>query len=285
MSGGVSEATDGGGLRPGRELGGFRVVRPLGRTLWHGIHAAVGAPVALRWVPLVEGHAVSHRMALARAAQLAHPNVARVLAVLELPGGVVVATELLQGQSLQAVLETAPGGLPLAGATDIALGLCAGLHAAHEMGLEHGALTVDSVFLAELPLGVLAPKLLGLGCQGTAAQERAVPGVPAEPIEPVDPRDDQRALARILRRMLLGAAANEDGAWSPACPAPLIAAVERATQPRRADRFASVHALGRALLPFASARQQVTWLDYFVPERAPVTPSPSATHDTTNDRG
>jgi serine/threonine protein kinase len=230
--------------------------------LWQGERVVVGTPAALRWVPLLAEQAVLQRTALAIAARLDHPNVARILEVVELPGGLLVATELLHGQDLEALLADRPAGLSVEEVADLLLGVCGGLHAAHELGLVHGSLQAGSVLLAELPFGERVPKVLGVGCSG---------GPLVEGSGRAEPRDDQLAVGRILRRML----AREGNEGVAPLPAPLIALVARATQPRPADRFASLHALGRALLPFASPRQQVAWMDHYVSARPPVTPGPS----------
>ena len=45
--------------------------------------------------------------------------------------------------------------------------------------------------------------------------------------------------------------------------------------PRPQDRFESVHDLGRALLPLASAKRRVMWSDYYERDRPPVTSPPA----------
>ena len=58
----------------------------------------------------------------------------------------------------------------------------------------------------------------------------------------------------------------------PDIPIALEAVIVRAMNLRPQDRFESVHGLGRALLPLASAKRRVIWSDYYERDRPPVSP-------------
>ena len=77
-------------------------------------------------------------------AALSHAN---ILAIFDIGTGDVpfLVTELLEGETLRAVIERGP--VPLRRATDIALQLVAGLAAAHGRGIVHRDLKPENVFL------------------------------------------------------------------------------------------------------------------------------------------
>src|SRR5437667_12243067 len=64
----------------------------------------------------------------------------------------------------------------------------------------------------------------------------------------------------------------------PDLPPALEAVILRAMGHPPDRRFESVHALGQALLPFASQRGRVIWGDYFTSERGAVSTAPLPAH-------
>jgi hypothetical protein len=68
----------------------------------------------------------------------------------------------------------------------------------------------------------------------------------------------------------------------PDLPAELEAVILRAMSPSAAARFPSVHALGAALLPFASPRKQVLWSHYFAGESGDPPPTSRSSRHTLN---
>ncbi len=90
------------------------------------------------------------------AASVNHPNVCQIYEVGEEDGELYLAMELLEGEPLAA--RVARGPLPLAEATQIALGVLAALEALHRRGIIHRDLKPSNVFLT--PHGV---KILDFG--------------------------------------------------------------------------------------------------------------------------
>jgi eukaryotic-like serine/threonine-protein kinase len=82
---------------------------------------------------------------------LDHPNVVRVVDFGEEPDGHLwLAMELLEGDELEALLET-HGHLPVPRAVEIVLQVCAGLAHAHARGIVHGDVKPSNVVLVRRP--------------------------------------------------------------------------------------------------------------------------------------
>jgi hypothetical protein len=134
---------------------------PLG-TVWEGVSGGTGAPVAVRVFdgPVVEGPDACGRLRrrLAETPQIQHPNVALVLSYEVVDHGTSFMTmEPLRGETLAQRLER-DGTIPLQEAAEIGAALARGLAAGHALGVTHGGIEPELVFLT--PRG---PKLLGFG--------------------------------------------------------------------------------------------------------------------------
>ncbi len=215
--------------------------------------------------------------------------------------------ELLQGEDLASRLGRHPEGLPAEEAVDIPLAVCAGVHAAHRAGVIHRDLKPSNIFLAEGALGDVEPTVLDFGISsiehaplGPPLTESGVmlgttPYLSPEQVaqEEVGAWTDQLALGVVLYECLTGRrphpgktafpvmqniGAGRTVAPSllrPGLPRGLDAVVSRAMALAPTDRFGSAHALGAALLPFASPRKQVIWTRYFAGERTAERPPSS----------
>ena len=176
------------------------------------------------------------------------------------------------------------------------LAVCAGVFAAHEEGVIHRDLKPQNIFLARTALGDVVPKVLDFGISklldeqadsaltnsgsvmGTThylspeqvtgqAHRRAQRRVRAgrDPVRVRDRpaaargRDDLRHHARHQRGPLHRARSP----LRPDLPPRVRGGDPRAMANRPDGRFATVHALGRALLPFASPKGRVMWSEYF----------------------
>jgi serine/threonine protein kinase len=140
-------------------------------------------------------------------ANLHHPHVLQVVnAGCDESGVPFVVTEQLPGRTLAERLAATGGPLPVAEVLSIVRGVASALSAAHAVGVAHGALGVESVFIAELagyyPHGF--PKLCDLGVARLAAAARG--GGAA------DARADQLALAALAQRLLAGEAPPAEAA-------------------------------------------------------------------------
>ena len=213
-------------LAPGVRLGPYEVVSPLGAGGMGEVYKArdprLGRDVAIKVLPpsVAADPARLHRFAQeARAvAALSHAN---ILAIFDIGPGTVpfLVTELLEGETLRAVIERGP--VPVRRATDIALQLVAGLAAAHGRGIVHRDLKPENVFLTRdgtvkiLDFG-LAKCETGLG--GAADADHTMAATSAGVIlgtvgymapeqirgEPADPRSDIFAVGTVLYEMVSG---------------------------------------------------------------------------------
>jgi len=140
---------------PGTVLAGrYRIVAPLGRGGMGEIYRAddlrLGQTVALKFLPQAISRdpaalaRVDHEVRIAR--QVAHPNVCRVFDVAESGRGPFITMEFIDGEDLASLLRRI-GRLPTDKGLQIAHQLCAGVAAAHELGVVHRDLKPSNVML------------------------------------------------------------------------------------------------------------------------------------------
>jgi serine/threonine-protein kinase len=221
---------------------------------------------------------------------VSHPNIVVVHDVGmdgDLP---YIAMELLKGEDLATAIERAP--LEVSAAVDIMLGVCAGLHAAHERGLVHRDLKPQNIFLSQAWRVQDVPKILDFGISKTSDSKLTQAGdimgtehylspEQAQDSNAVDARSDIYALGVILYQCVAQRPPH-DGAniylviknivegnvrplreVRPDVSERFAAVVHRAMAIDPAERHPSAHELARALLPFASSRGQRLWSDHF----------------------
>jgi eukaryotic-like serine/threonine-protein kinase len=207
-----------------RALGKYRVLERLGRGGMGEVYVAedtsLGRRVALKVLrPEVAG-AADRRERFQREARavaaLNHPNIVTLYSVEEEEGELFLTMELVQGQSLRALLRDGPLALPRALA--LTAQVCEGLCTAHAAGILHRDLKPDNLIvgpddrlkildfgLAKLlnPLSTaaevdaLSTPGLALGTVGYMAPEQALG-------RPVDARADVFSLGVVLYQMLTG---------------------------------------------------------------------------------
>ena len=125
--------------------------------------------------------------------QLEHPNVARVWSVeTDATGIPFVVEEPRAGQSLAAMIETFPEGMPLGVAVNVLVPIVEAMAAAHGSGLWHGAFDAKHVVLSEQS-GMTTPKVFGFATKD---------GAP-------NPSEDVRAIGALMYRALSGQSAND----------------------------------------------------------------------------
>jgi serine/threonine protein kinase len=136
----------------GLTLGRYVIQRLLGQggmaDVYLGVHDVLGTQVAIK--VLHGAPSASLRARLLREgrvqAGLQHPNVVRVLDVLEVDGFDALVLDFVDGPTLHEVL--AAGPLPLARVEALLVELVAGLEAAHAAGVVHRDLKPANVLLA-----------------------------------------------------------------------------------------------------------------------------------------
>jgi hypothetical protein len=134
----------------------YRIVGLLGRGGMGEVYRAddlkLGQPVALKFLP---EHLLSDGAALARfhrevrvARQVSHRNVCRVYDIGEIDGRHFLSMEFIKGEELSSLLRRI-GRLPGDKAIQIARQICAGLAAAHDVGVLHRDLKPSNVMIDE----------------------------------------------------------------------------------------------------------------------------------------
>src|SRR6266540_1404623 len=140
-------------LSAGTRLGPYEILAPLGAGGMGEVYRArdpkLGRDVAIKVLPeAVAGDAERlarfEREARSLAA-LNHPNIVTIFSIEESGGTRFLAMELVEGESLDALL--AEGGLPLSRFFEIAVPLSEALSAAHERGIVHRDLKPGNVMV------------------------------------------------------------------------------------------------------------------------------------------
>jgi hypothetical protein len=152
----------------------------------------------------------------ANASGISHPNVAAIYDFGESDGLLYLAMELVQGESLSALLARGPA-FSESRAIDIALQVVDALGAAHELGIVHRDLKPDNIMVSQSRDGRDVVKVVDFGIakatkrgQQTVTRTGFIVGTPAymspEQIlgDPVDGRSDLYSLGCILYEMLTG---------------------------------------------------------------------------------
>src|SRR5438552_12136981 len=154
-------------------------------------------------------------------AALNHPNILAVFDVGQHDGSPFLVSELLEGESLRAVLDR--GAMPQRKAIDYGVQVAQGLAAAHEKGIVHRDLKPENIFVTrdarikilDFGLAKLAPKASAASADAdglTLTSSHTVPGVvmgtasymAPEQVrgDPADPRTDIFAFGAMLYEML-----------------------------------------------------------------------------------
>ena len=140
-------------LEPGRSLGPYRIVSPLGAggmgEVYRATDTRLGRDVALKVLPEAVAGSPELRERFEREARavasLSHPGILAIHDFGTDGGQAFAAMELLEGQTLRDRLATGP--LAPRRATDYALQLAQALAAAHDKGVVHRDVKPDNVFV------------------------------------------------------------------------------------------------------------------------------------------
>jgi serine/threonine-protein kinase len=286
----------------GRRVDRYEIRAPIGEggmgAVYRAFDTKLGRTVALKTVVARRRTSLSEelrgrftREALA-ASKVNHRNVVQVLDYgFADDGSPYIVMEYLRGQDLGARLRQSGEPLAVDYVADVMLSVCAALQACHQAGIVHRDLKPANIFLADTDTGSEV-KVLDFGVSkaqlaGDLTEEGQILGTPQflspEQVEgKTVPESDQYALGMVLyvcltkhmpyeeHESLSLLRAIELGRFQrprvhrPDLPPPLEEIILRALRLSPSDRFESVHALGRQLLPFASARGRGQWRDYYL---------------------
>ncbi len=142
-------------LTPGKRLGRYEVVSLLGRggmgEVYRARDAELDRDVAIKVLPEeVAGDAdrlARFKREAKAVAKLSHPSILEIFDFGREGDVTFAVTELLEGESLREVLDSAPGGLPWRQARDLAAAVAEGLAVAHGKGVVHRDIKPGNLFL------------------------------------------------------------------------------------------------------------------------------------------
>jgi serine/threonine-protein kinase len=227
------------------------------------------------------------------ASSLRHPHVVDITDVGEADGIPFLVMELLEGESLSALLRRV-GSLSVQAAVDIILPVIDAVAVAHDNGIVHRDLKPDNIFLAQSHVSGTLPKVLDFGISKVLSGAN-VPNLTATSsflgtpfymspeqalgAKAIDGRSDQYSLAVVLYEALTGQqpqASRGDSLMQlvhaiargefptprtlrPDLPPELEGIILRAMNLQPLGRFDSMRDWGAALVPFASERARSIW--------------------------
>lgn len=238
-------------------VGPFQLVSPIGSTAYGRAFRAKrerqDREVALHFMNLDDDSegtvARALPLAVARCAQLSHPNVVAVeeQGRSENDGAYYLITESLDGVSLATALDD-EDAFTLARAIRVGIQISRALRAAHKLGIVHGALSPANVRLTQVHGGELV-RVVGFDCAALSPRSPALSGPYQAPERAQgklpDIRSDAYALGALLFRMLVGEPPTVEGSVK----APLLSNASREPVPRVLEELVT-----RCLEPDANAR-------------------------------
>jgi serine/threonine protein kinase len=282
----------------GTRIGSFEIVRQLGSGGMGEVHEArhvtLGKRVAIK---ILHRHLLSDHVATERflregraASAIRHPNILEVFEIGTYQGSPYLVIELLEGEDLASLLQRGP--LQASDAVDILVPTASAVAAAHAVGVIHRDLTPRNLFLAAERRADVRPKVLDFGMSKLSrsgldaelTQSGTLLGTldymapeQARNAKDASERSDQYALGVILYECVTGkkpfAGTSAYELLHAIVTAPfatprsvgatvdprLEAIILRAMQRDPGQRFESVQAFGRSLLPFASEHVRRGW--------------------------
>jgi serine/threonine-protein kinase len=293
------------GLLPESTLGQYEIRRWIGAggmgDVYEAVHKGLKRTVAIKTLQrrFLDDETVVARFL--REGQLStrirHPHIVDVTDVGMIGGMPCLVMELLEGESLGAVIKKR-GALPVQELVELVLPIIGAVEAAHDRGILHRDLKPSNIFLSRAWNGEIVPKVLDFGIskmvehegQESLTADSAFVGTPhyASPElmqgdRGADARSDQYSIGVVLYEgstgqkplaakgdnfvaLALAACAGEfppPRSINPELNADFEAVVLRAMALHRKERFTSMRALGEALLPFASERARLIWAPTF----------------------
>jgi serine/threonine protein kinase len=167
-------------------------------VLYEGHHMRLGYRCAVRLVHADAGRREALLTAMSRYAQIVHPSLVPPREALPLPDDqVVLGTPLLPGQDLNQRV-AAHGKMTLAEGVALMRQLCGALHALHQRGLSHGAVTPSNVFFTRFDDVAIDSALGdGKGMQIVQLVDMGLVVLNGGAAQP-SPAEDQKALGRLM---------------------------------------------------------------------------------------
>jgi serine/threonine protein kinase len=301
----------------GLRLGGYELVRLIGHgataSVYEAVHVALGKPVAIK---VLHEHLAGDEQLQSRfvregraAARLNHPNTVDVLDVGLESGVPYLVMELLTGGDLRTLLAEVQI-LTVEHALSFLLPIASALAQAHDQGVLHRDLKPANIFLARDMRGDIVPKLVDFGLSKierddgssalTALDLVAGTALYMAPEQTLGvrnstPASDQYSLAVILYECLTGEApfmadsvyalleriradvVRPPSQQNPRVPSALDAVILRALERDPTQRFATIRAFARALVPFAEAETVRPLERDFLDRASAATPAASST--------
>jgi eukaryotic-like serine/threonine-protein kinase len=282
----------------GLRVGSYELVARIGEggmgTVYAAVHVGLGKRVAIKTLRTAFAADDDVRARFVREGKAAvavrHPNVVDVDDVGVHEGIPYLVMELLEGESLAAMLGRRQRLSPQETA-DIVVPVLSAMAESHRAGVVHRDLKPDNIFLARGAGGLPVPKVLDFGISKLLETqsfrltgEKAMLGTPyymapeqASSARDVDARSDLYAIGVILYHALSGRVPFAGSSLAqvlslilhappvplqeraPDVPPALERVVLRAMEKDPALRFQDARSLGRALLPFASERIVLTY--------------------------
>jgi tetratricopeptide (TPR) repeat protein len=237
---GAGAARKGPRFAPREEIGRGRL-----GTVFRAEDTVDGRSVALRVLPpaLLSGEGVLQALVsdLKSAAQLSHPNLVKVLGLVEVDGRRCLVSELVAGKNLAEPLQSGRRmGFPQV--HGLGRVLAQTLSFVHARGMVHGSLQPSNIMVAS---GVL--KIADFGLARIAAAPSAPENYRA-PENVLDAQDDVYAMAAVLYHLLTGSHPKQQAQGvglplpsklAPGVPEAMDKLLLRCLHPRREVRFAS----------------------------------------------
>jgi serine/threonine protein kinase len=308
-------------LEIGQTFGSYRIKRLIGKggmgAVYEAVHLGLKKRVAIKTLLPARAGTANARARFLRegetASRISHPNVVTVFDMGMRDGISYLVMELLEGETLGRLMARKQR-LPIEEALDLVLPVISAIAAGHDSGVIHRDLKPDNIFLARGPSVGTIPKVLDFGVArlddleaAPLTGERTLLGTAAY-MAPEQVRgaqwataaSDQFAIGLILEEAVAGR--RHGLATNPPVPSPDRQAMDvegdsvgpdlgpilrRALAFAPEDRFPSMRALGRALLPLASDRTRTALVDVFQDDarRAQTSSSPASMEGVADGEG